>query len=227
MNRILPIAIVALVLVAGGAWFYTQSASNTAELPNSGAANAATSEDTADSGADSGVAEMVLGAADAPITIIEYASFTCPHCATFHANVYKDLKSNYIDTGKVRFIFREVYFDKFGLWASLVARCGGQERFFGMTDLLFKSQGDWARAGDPVAISEALRKVGRLAGLNSDQLQSCLTDEANAEALVGWYQDNVAKDNISSTPSFIINGEKYSNMGYGDLSEILDGLLEG
>ena len=81
------------------------------------------------------VTEMVLGEADAPVEIIEYASYTCPHCANFHQSTFKQLKKDYIDTGKVRFVFREVYFDKYGMWASLLARCSGPERFFGVTDL--------------------------------------------------------------------------------------------
>ena len=78
------------------------------------------------------VQEMTLGAEDAPITVVEYASYTCPHCKTFHENVFKDLKSNYIDTGKVRFIYREAYFDRYALWAALVARCGGEMKYFGL-----------------------------------------------------------------------------------------------
>ena len=173
------------------------------------------------------IVEMVLGAEDAPVTMVEYASYTCPHCANFHATAFQPLKRDFIDTGKVKFIFREVYFDRFGLWASMVARCGGEEKFFGMTDLLFKSQSNWARAGDPVAIADEIRKVGRLAGVNDDTLQACLRDEDSAKALVGWYESNVAKDDISSTPSFIINGKKYSNMGYPEFRKTLDALIDG
>ena len=86
------------------------------------------------------IADMMQGSSDAKVEIIEYASYTCPHCASFHAGPYKDLKKDYVDTGKVKFVFREVYFDRFGLWASMIARCAGPDRFFGMTDLLFKEQ---------------------------------------------------------------------------------------
>lgn len=168
---------------------------------------------------------MILGDPDAPITMIEYASYTCPHCGSFHQNTYPQLKADYIDTGKVKFIFREVYFDRFGLWASMVARCGGQDRFFGITDLMFKTQGDWTRAGDASVIVEELRKIGRLAGLNNETLESCLQNEDQAKALVAWYQENAARDDINSTPSFIINGRKYANMGYAEMQEVLDGLL--
>ena len=86
------------------------------------------------------IPDMVMGAADAPVEIIEYASFTCPHCANFHATTYPLLKADYIDTGKVRFVYREVYFDRFGLWASMIARCGGEMRFFGMAELIYEKQ---------------------------------------------------------------------------------------
>ncbi|UZD90911.1 DsbA family protein [Cognatishimia activa] len=218
MNRLIPIIVAGLVVIAGGAYYLAQT---------SEPAVAQTSVETpTESDLDtSGIQEMVLGDANAPITMIEYASFTCPHCATFHENTYPQLKADYIDTGKVKFVFREVYFDRYGLWASMIARCGGQERFFGLTDLLMKSQSDWARAGDPVAIADAIRKIGRLAGLQDAELQSCLQDEEYAKTLVAWYQTNAAKDDVSGTPSFVINGTKYSNMSYSDMKSVLDGLL--
>ena len=183
------------------------------------AANAQSSD------ADAGAAEiidMVQGAEDAPITVIEYASFTCPHCARFHSDVYKLLRKNYIDTGKVKFIFREVYFDKYGMWASMIARCSGPDRFFGMTDLLLNSQSTWARAGDDLAIVEALRKIGRLSGMQDAALDSCLQDGEKLRALVGWYKENAQRDGIQSTPSFLIDGQPYKNMDYEEFAKILD-----
>nr|WP_319948534.1 DsbA family protein [uncultured Shimia sp.] len=228
MNRIVPILIAALVVVAGAAYWLTQSADTPdpsqtviAQTDNASDAGATDSADTSD------VIEMVMGSDDAPITIVEYASFTCPHCATFHESVLKPLKTDYVETGKVKFIFRDVYFDKFGLWASMVARCGGPEKFFGMADLLMKGQSSWTRAGDPVAIAGELKKIGRLAGLEDAQVQACMQDETKAKALLAWYEKNGAADDITGTPSMIINGEKHSNMSYADLKKILDGLLEG
>ncbi|MCH1468115.1 Disulfide bond formation protein D precursor [Rhodobacteraceae bacterium SB2] len=183
------------------------------------AANAQSSD------ADAGAAEiidMVQGAEDAPITVIEYASFTCPHCARFHSDVYKLLRKNYIDTGKVKFIFREVYFDKYGMWASMIARCSGPDRFFGMTDLILNSQSTWARAGDDLAIVEALRKIGRLSGMQDAALDSCLQDGEKLRALVGWYKENAQRDGIQSTPSFLIDGQPYKNMDYEEFAKILD-----
>ena len=171
------------------------------------------------------IAEMVQGDQDAPIEMIEYASFTCPHCATFHADVYPKIKINYIDKGLVKFIYREVYFDKYGMWASMIARCAGADRFFGMTDQIYRKQSNWARAESDVAIVTQLRKIGLLAGLDESQLSSCLQDGVKLRALVEWYSENAKRDEIKSTPTLIINGEKHSNQSYEQLTEILDEIL--
>lgn len=168
------------------------------------------------------IPDMVMGAADAPVEIIEYASFTCPHCATFHAEVYPLLKADYIDTGKVRFVYREVYFDRFGLWASMIARCGGEMRFFGISDLIYEKQREWTASGDPATIIEDLRKLAKTAGLTDEMLDACMDDADQAKNLVGWYQANAERDDISSTPSFLIDGQKYSNMNYAEFQRILD-----
>ena len=171
------------------------------------------------------IAEMVQGDQDAPIEMIEYASFTCPHCATFHADVYPKLKINYIDKGLVKFIYREVYFDKYGMWASMIARCAGADRFFGMTDQIYRKQSNWARAESDMAIVTELRKIGLLAGLDESQLSVCLQDGVKLRALVEWYSQNAKRDEIKSTPTLIINGEKHSNQSYEQLTEILDEIL--
>ena len=111
------------------------------------------------------VTEMILGDVNAPIEIIEYASMTCPHCANFHSDVYPQLKEYYIETGKVKFVFREVYFDKYGMWASMIARCAGPDRFFGIIDQMFEKQKTWSRAGNDLAIVTELSKIGKLEAL--------------------------------------------------------------
>ena len=95
------------------------------------------------------VPDFGIGEADAPVTIVEYASFTCPHCAHFHDDVFKKLKADYIDTGKVQFVYREVYFDRYGLWAAMMARCGGEMRYFGITDMLFDTAEGMGGIGRP------------------------------------------------------------------------------
>ncbi|MBU2941137.1 DsbA family protein [Shimia thalassica] len=224
MNRIIPIAIVAVIAAAGAGFWFSQS-NGEAHAEQTQIQSSGSSSDDAAMADTSGVIEMVMGSEDAPVTIIEYASFTCPHCATFHEGVLKPLKADYVETGKVKFIFRDVYFDRFGLWASMVARCAGPEKFFGMADLLMKGQSEWTRAGDPVAIAGELRKVGRLAGIEDEKLQACMQDEDKAKSLVAWYEKNVAKDDISGTPTLIIDGEKHSNMSYADLKKLIDDKL--
>ncbi len=223
MSRLSLIASVVALLGLGG-WYLSTPASGpsaSAELADRlvGAANA---QDAGDLDTST-IKEMRLGNADAPVTVVEYASYTCPHCASFHAGNYKQLKSDYIDTGKINFVYREVYFDRYGLWASAVARCAGTpESFFGISDLLYKGQSTWARAGEPAAIVDELRKIGLLAGLDSETLESCLQDGTKLRTLVQWYTENAERDGVSSTPSFVINGTTYRNMSYSEMQEIID-----
>ena len=232
MKRILPMIIAALVGV--GAYFIfvhetSSSVSQSVELTAPAEAVATEVADNADGNAEVGtstIPDMMIGNPDAKVTVIEYASYTCPHCASFHAGTFKDLKKNYIDTDKINFVFREVYFDRYGLWASMIARCAGPEKFFGLTDLMFQSQSSWTRAGEPAAIIDELRKLGRLAGIDGETLEVCLNDNEKAKSLIAWYQNKAGADNIDSTPSFIINGKKYANMSLAEMSEIIDAELK-
>ncbi len=214
LTRFLPLILGALLLIGGGAYYMSQSGGN---LPGISIAEAQEVSDEVELAPD-----MVIGNEDASVTIIEYASYTCPHCANFHTTVFKDLKTNYIDTGKVRFIHREVYFDRFGLWAGMVARCGGEMRYYGMNDLIYGSQEEWVGSGEPVEVLNNLRKLGRTAGMSDEELNACLEDQEMAQSMVAAYQQNATADEISATPSLVINGEKYSNMSYDDLAAILD-----
>ena len=169
-----------------------------------------------------GVQEMTLGDPDAPVTVVEYASFTCPHCASFHTGPFEQLKSEYIDTGKVELVYREVYFDRFGLWAGMLARCAGEERYFGLVDLLYENQAEWLSGDGPAAIADNLRRLGRTAGLSDEEVNACLQDSEKAQAMVAAYQQNAEADNITSTPSFVIDGELHSNMPYDEFAATLD-----
>ena len=167
------------------------------------------------------VSEMTLGPADAPVTVVEYASFTCPHCATFHEGPLQKLKADYVESGKVRYVYRDVYFDRYGLWASMVARCGGEERFFGISDMLYERQREWTQ-GEPAEVADNLRRIGRLAGMDAGAVEACLNDRDKAQALVAWYQQNAEADAVNSTPTLIIDGETHPNMAYDDLAAIID-----
>lgn len=169
------------------------------------------------------VPDMTMGDPDAPVKVVEYASFTCPHCANFHRDTFKDFKEQYIDTGKVHFTYREVYFDRYGLWAAMVARCGGADRFFGMTDLIYANQREWTQAGDPAVIADALKKLGLQAGMDQATLDACMQDAEMAESMYATYQKNAAADGIQSTPSFLINGELHTgNMSVSSLGALVD-----
>lgn len=171
------------------------------------------------------VEEMVMGNADAPVTVIEYGSFTCPHCANFHTGPFQQLKANYIETGKVRFIYREVYFDRVGLWAGMVARCGGADSYFDISDRIYVQQSSWAAGGSANEILSNLARIGMDAGLSEEQIGACLNDGEMAEALVAVFEKNAAADGIRSTPSFVIDGELHSNMSYAAFADILDAKL--
>lgn len=225
------VALSAAVLALGiAAYLVFGGNSTTTPVAQAPVATATTGEQAATTDATaevdiSTVVEMSLGNPDARVTVIEYASYTCPHCATFHNGSFKQLKADYIDTGKIEFIYREVYFDRFGLWASMLARCAGPDRFFAMTDLIYKGQDTWARAGDPALIAEELRRIGRLSGLEDSALDACLLDDTKARTLVAWFQANAEEHSIESTPSFVINGKTYQNMSYADMSGLIEEAL--
>ena len=167
------------------------------------------------------ITDMLLGSKDAQIKVFEYASFTCPHCRSFHENVFKKLKTNYIDTNKISFTYREIYFDRYGLWASIIARCSGQDKFFAISDLLYSKQSEWTK-GSPDEIADNLRRIGIVSGLAQDDVEACFKDGQKAQSLVAWSEENSKKDEITSTPSFIINGKKYANLSYLEFKQILD-----
>ncbi|WP_430471266.1 DsbA family protein [Thalassospira lucentensis] len=148
--------------------------------------------------------ERVLGDADAPVTIIEYASLTCPHCAAFHNEVLPEIKEKLIDTGKAKMIFRDYPLDGIALRAAAVAQCAGDDRYFGVLSMLFKSQMTWARSEDPI---EGIKQVVRFGGMNGDAVDACLADEAMIDAIVASRMRGEQEYSVSSTPSFIIDGE--------------------
>jgi len=168
------------------------------------------------------VKEITMGNPDAPVKMTEYASYTCPHCASFHTNVFKELKRDYIDTGKVFFTYREVYFDRRGMWAAMLARCGGDMRYFGIQDVLYSTQADWGRKPSDMEAYEALRKIGLTAGISNEQMDVCFKDAPMFAAMEAKFRADTAADGVESTPTLMIDGKKHSNMSFADLSKILD-----
>jgi len=169
--------------------------------------------------------DIVLGKADAPVTMIEYASMTCPHCAAFHENVLPALKQKYIDTGKLKLIFREFPLDGVALRASMMARCAGEAKAYPLIDILFKQQKIWATSQDPIA---ALSQIAKLGGMSQSSFETCLADEALMKQLVQSRQDGADKFEIKGTPSFIIDGKTYDGeTDIEDFDAILQPLLNG
>lgn len=166
-------------------------------------ANAALAQTGAPAG-DPRLQDMVLGKADAPITIIEYASLTCPHCARFEAEVLPQLKKEYIDTGKAKLIFRDFPLDQLAFGGAVLARCGGPEKYFTFLNVLFAQQRQWAGAPDPKA---ALTQIGRLGGVSSEQFEKCLADKALGDYILNSRLEGNQKFNVNSTPTLIINGK--------------------
>ena len=166
--------------------------------------------------------ERSIGSADAPVTVVEYYSYTCPHCASFHNDIYGDLKQKYVDTGKVRFVYKEFPRDGVDLRAGMMARCADPRRYAGLVQVLFKNQPNWTRSSDPVG---ELAKIGRLAGIDDATFQSCLASEELANGLLAERQ-NASALGVQSTPTFAIDGQLYpGSRSIEEFSEIIDPLL--
>src|SRR5271165_7686865 len=189
-------AVIAVAAAGGGYYFWTRPAVSAPEPPG---------------GADVPMAELmqpgplgdhVLGSASAPVTIIEYASMTCPHCAHFHETTYPELKRKYIDTGKVRFIFREFPLDALAAAGSMLARCAGKDRYFPLIETLFLQQKDWV-VQKPL---QPMLGIARQAGFTQQSFDECL---ANQEMLTGIEESRTRamKLGVNSTPTFFINGK--------------------
>ncbi|MCS3727755.1 DsbA family protein [Bradyrhizobium betae] len=151
--------------------------------------------------------DMMLGSKDAAVTITEFASMTCPHCAAFNEQVFPKIKSEYIDTGKVRYIFREFPLDIKAAAGSMLSRCIAKDdapKYFAVTDMLFRQQNDWVLKNT----TETLTRIGKQAGLTQSQVEACLKDQALLDKIAAdqKYASDVLK--VDSTPTFFINGEK-------------------
>ena len=170
--------------------------------------------------------DMILGNPAAPVTIIDYSSLTCPHCASFHSEIFPRIKEDYIETGKAKLIFREVYFDGPGLWSSMLARCLEKKKFFSIIDLLFRKQDEWSRGESQIDIVKGLTSIGRQAGISESKVLECLKDQEKAKELVSWYKNNAVMDSVQSTPTILINGVRINdNRNYDGIRETIDSYL--
>lgn len=169
------------------------------------------------------VREGVLGDPDAPVTIIEYFSLTCPHCAAFHKETLPALKQRYIDTGKVKLVLRDFPLDRFALFAAVIAHCAGPERYPAFVDVFLETQQQWARADDPVAV---LKQIAQLGGLAPEQADACLADQTMIDAVLKMRLEGENTYKVQSTPSFIIGGKLYAGHNTPErFAELIEPLL--
>ncbi|MDX2103411.1 MAG: DsbA family protein [Alphaproteobacteria bacterium] len=162
--------------------------------------------------------DRVLGNREAPVQIIEYASLTCPHCADYKANTFPEIKRNWIDTGRVRYVYRDFPLDQVALQASVIARCAPEERYFPLLEALFQTQGQWATASDPVA---ALRRIGRLSGMTEERMTECLADQSLQEAVLRQRLGGAQTFAVSGTPTILINGVAVRDRSYTAIDQAL------
>ena len=170
--------------------------------------------------AQEAMTEMVLGRNDAPLTIIEYSSLGCPHCASFHRETLPKFKAQYIDTGKVRLIYRDFPLGTPAMAASMIARCAGPDRFFGFIEILFRSQAQWSRSPEPLT---ALTRVARFGGMTEADVQACLKLQALMDAIREGAATAQKTHEINSTPSFIIGDQVVTGtLGFEKFKKIID-----
>ena len=171
--------------------------------------------------------DRTLGSAKAPITVIEYAAPMCPHCAHFNEEVIPLLKTNYIDTGKVFYIFRVFPIGPADIPAEAIARCQPADNYFQFIDLLFRNQAKWDPENGVTDVHGGLIAVGRIAGMSAEQVDACMNNEDEKKRVVAVGQDGSTRYGITGTPTLIINGEvqQAGGMAWTDLKAKLDSLL--
>ena len=150
--------------------------------------------------------DMAIGAPEAPVSVIEYFSLTCSHCRDFHTETFPRLRTEYVETGKVRFIARDFPLNRPALDAAILAHCAGPDRYFAFIETLFNTFDNWTRAADYL---NALGQIGQLGGISEGQFQNCLGDQALETKIFSSILEAQEKFDIKSTPSFIINGKKH------------------
>lgn len=165
------------------------------------------------------LADRVIGDPAAPITIIEYASLTCPHCATFHAETLPRLKEDWIETGKAKMIYRDFPLDKYAATASMITRCAPKDKYFTFLNAFYAQQRNWSSAPDPIKV---LTQLAGLGGMSKEDVDACLANEALQDGILQMRLEGQMEYEINSTPSFVINGNKITNLPYADINDLLE-----
>jgi len=202
---ILGAGAVAVVAILGGAYLTSRPGGPSAIAPAQ-AQTPPAAPANAPAGLQITEKDHVLGQADAAVTIVEYASMTCSHCASFHNDVLPALKTKFIDTGKVKFVYRDFPLDRVAAQAAQLAECVDRDRYFGVVATVFQTQAQWAAGKEPMA---DLLKLLRLAGLGEAQAKACLDDAKGLEAILAEQQGGAALG-VDSTPTLFINGQRFT-----------------
>jgi len=167
--------------------------------------------------------DVVLGSDKAPVTIYEYASMTCPHCAHFSAETFPELKKRYIDTGKVKFIFREFPLDALAAAGFMLARCAGNDKFMPIVETLFAKQSDWV-VKEPI---EPLKAIAKQFGFTEESFNQCLANQKVLDGIQAVRDRAVQKFQVNSTPTFFINGKRLQgDVSIDDLAKQIDPYLK-
>lgn len=167
--------------------------------------------------------ERVMGNPDAPVTLYEYSSLTCPHCADFHVNTLPRLEKTYIETGKVKLVFRDFPLDSLAMGAAMIARCAPERNYFKLISLMFQNQSTWARSDDPLS---HLKQYARLSGLDDTALDACLKNDALFQDMRAIQTQASERLKINSTPSFVLDGQMIAGaISYDEFAKRIDALL--
>ena len=167
--------------------------------------------------------DMAIGRPDAPITVIEYFSLTCPHCRNFHTDVYPIIKKKYVDNGTVRLIFRDFPLNRPAMDAALLARCAGSHNYFAFIDTLFDTFDNWTRSSDYL---NALIQIGQIGGIKESDFLACKNNEEMETKILSGMIEADETYTIQSTPTFIINVKKYDQgMSFNKFQNIVEEIL--
>ena len=170
------------------------------------------------------LSDIAIGSADAKVTVVEYSSLTCPHCAAFQAKVFPEFKTKYIDTGKVRFISREFPLDNLAAAAAMLARCVEKDKAFDFVETMFATQSTWADQNNAQA---KLLEVAKQAGFTKDTFEKCLTDQALLDKISAGRTRAGEKFQVNSTPTFFVNGKRLSgNSKVEDFDKVIQPILD-
>ena len=219
------VAVLAVIGVGAGVYFTQKPAPGPVAVGTSPGATSAAGSPAVPQGPIPGPRleglDFVMGHPDAPVTVIEYASMTCPHCQRLHVEVLPRIKAEYVDTGRVRWVFRDFPLDRMALNAHMLARCAGPDRFFAYLDVFFGQLQNWT-AGTPDQMMQSLRRLARLGGMSEPQMDQCLADQGVQAAVLNQTMIGEREHRVQATPTLVIAGNVHrGGMSFDELDRVL------